>query len=75
MLKHWVRASDSKPEGLGLMPDATKYFPSTHGFHAKIVEMEIVAVAIYRVLGEFRRAHSYCHLYGAQGLGQRQAYF
>ncbi|GFW75659.1 hypothetical protein TNCV_4428421 [Trichonephila clavipes] len=25
--------------------------------------------------GEFRRANSYCHLYGAQGLGQRQAYF
>ncbi|GFW99737.1 uncharacterized protein TNCV_3419671 [Trichonephila clavipes] len=24
-------------------------------------------------LGEFRRANSYCHLYGAQG--QRQAYF
>ncbi|GFU31692.1 integrase catalytic domain-containing protein [Trichonephila clavipes] len=27
-----VRASDSRPEGLGLMPDATKYPPSTHGF-------------------------------------------
>ncbi|GFY13221.1 hypothetical protein TNCV_2334851 [Trichonephila clavipes] len=43
--------------------------------HAKIVEVEIVGVAIYRLLGEFRRANSYCHLYGAQGLGQRQAYF
>ncbi|GFV53093.1 hypothetical protein TNCV_2893251 [Trichonephila clavipes] len=29
-------------------------------------------VAIYRPFGEFRRAKSYCHLYGAQG--QRQAY-
>ncbi|GFV69247.1 hypothetical protein TNCV_3861691 [Trichonephila clavipes] len=29
-------------------------------------------VAIYRPLGEFRRAKSYCHLYGAQG--QQQAY-
>ncbi|GFY07140.1 hypothetical protein TNCV_276871 [Trichonephila clavipes] len=26
-----VRASDSRPEGLGSMPDATKYPPSTHG--------------------------------------------
>ncbi|GFX40756.1 hypothetical protein TNCV_1218791 [Trichonephila clavipes] len=43
------------------------------GFHAEIVEVEIGGVAIYRPLGEFRRAKSYCHLYGAQG--QRQAYF
>ncbi|GFV97120.1 uncharacterized protein LOC103524116 [Trichonephila clavipes] len=69
----WVRASDSKLESLGLMPDATKYPPSTHGFHAEIVELEIGGVAIYRPLGKFRRAKSYCHLYGAQG--QRQAYF
>ncbi|GFX62708.1 hypothetical protein TNCV_4868681 [Trichonephila clavipes] len=26
-----VRASDSSPEGLGSMPDVTKYPPSTHG--------------------------------------------
>ncbi|GFU40594.1 TPR_REGION domain-containing protein [Trichonephila clavipes] len=26
-----VRASDSRPGGLGLIPDATKYPPSTHG--------------------------------------------
>ncbi|GFV07266.1 transposable element Tc3 transposase [Trichonephila clavipes] len=32
-------------------------------------------VAIYRPFREFRRANPYCHLYGAQGLGQRQAYF
>ncbi|GFY35593.1 uncharacterized protein TNCV_196931 [Trichonephila clavipes] len=26
-----VRASDSRPEGLGSMPDVAKYPPSTHG--------------------------------------------
>ncbi|GFX10074.1 uncharacterized protein TNCV_4539451 [Trichonephila clavipes] len=31
-------------------------------FHAKIVEVEIGGVAIYRPFGEFRRAKSYCHL-------------
>ncbi|GFW55778.1 hypothetical protein TNCV_121621 [Trichonephila clavipes] len=36
-------------------------------FHAEIVEVEIGGVAIYRPFGEFRRAKSYCHLYGAQG--------
>ncbi|GFW04553.1 metabotropic glutamate receptor 7 [Trichonephila clavipes] len=46
--------------------------PKSHG---KIVKVEIGGVAIYRPFGEFRRANSYCHLYGAQGLGQRQAYF
>ncbi|GFW17341.1 hypothetical protein TNCV_3905511 [Trichonephila clavipes] len=66
-----VRALDSRPEGLGSMPDATKYPPSTRGFQAVIVE--IGGGAIYRPFGEFRRAKSYCHLYGAQG--QRQAYF
>ncbi|GFT89665.1 hypothetical protein TNCV_3137551 [Trichonephila clavipes] len=53
-----VRVSDSRPE--------------RPGFHAEIVEEEIGGVAIYRPFGEFRRAKSYCHLYGAQG--QRQAY-
>ncbi|GFU45827.1 hypothetical protein TNCV_3068061 [Trichonephila clavipes] len=64
---------DARLEGLGSMPDATKYPPSTHGFHAEIVEVEIGGVAIYRPFREFHRAKSYCHLYGAQG--QRQAYF
>ncbi|GFV58911.1 hypothetical protein TNCV_1826191 [Trichonephila clavipes] len=41
----------------------------------KTVEVEIDSVVIYRPFGEFHRANSYCHLYGAQGLGQRQAYF
>ncbi|GFW60016.1 hypothetical protein TNCV_4864711 [Trichonephila clavipes] len=66
-----VRVSDSRPEGLGSMPDATKYPPSTHGSHAEIVEVEIGDVAIYRPFWEFRRAKSYCRLYGTQG--QRQA--
>ncbi|GFX36023.1 hypothetical protein TNCV_4215451 [Trichonephila clavipes] len=30
-----VRELDSKPEGLGSMPDATKYPPSTRGVHAR----------------------------------------
>ncbi|GFV36898.1 hypothetical protein TNCV_4766961 [Trichonephila clavipes] len=29
-----VRALDSRPEGLGSMPDATKYPPSAHGERA-----------------------------------------
>ncbi|GFW37033.1 uncharacterized protein TNCV_5019311 [Trichonephila clavipes] len=39
-------------------------------FHAEIVEVEIGGT-IYRPFGKFRRAKSYCRLYGAQ----RQAYF
>ncbi|GFW85981.1 uncharacterized protein TNCV_1967891 [Trichonephila clavipes] len=63
----WV---ESRVQGTG------EYFPplQSHG-KSKIVEVEIGAVTIYRPFGEFRRANSYCHLYGAQGLGQRQAYF
>ncbi|GFX78788.1 uncharacterized protein TNCV_1919211 [Trichonephila clavipes] len=38
-----------------------EYFPPLQ-FHAKIVEVEIGGVAIYRPFGEFRRANSYCHL-------------
>ncbi|GFV90924.1 hypothetical protein TNCV_3616861 [Trichonephila clavipes] len=68
-----VRASDSTSEGLSSMPEATKYPPSTHGFNAEIAEGEIGGVAIYRRFGEFRRAKSYCHLYGAQG--KRLSYF
>ncbi|GFT52935.1 uncharacterized protein TNCV_1460361 [Trichonephila clavipes] len=41
-----------------------EYFPPIQ-FHAEIVEVEIVGVAIYRPFGEFRRDNSYCHLYGA----------
>ncbi|GFT89681.1 uncharacterized protein TNCV_3137681 [Trichonephila clavipes] len=32
-----VRASDSRPEVLGSMPDATKYPPSTRGVHARSI--------------------------------------
>ncbi|GFU79314.1 hypothetical protein TNCV_2138371 [Trichonephila clavipes] len=58
--------AESRVQGTG------EYFPPLQ-FHAEIVEVEIGGVAIYRPLGEFCRAKSYCHLYGAQG--QRQAYF
>ncbi|GFY11819.1 uncharacterized protein TNCV_1530111 [Trichonephila clavipes] len=51
-----------------------EYFPPIQ-FHDKIVEVEISGGAIHRPFGEFLRAKSYCHLYGAQGLDQRQAYF
>ncbi|GFU82619.1 uncharacterized protein TNCV_2306631 [Trichonephila clavipes] len=51
-----------------------EYFPPSQ-FHAKTVEVEIGVVAIYRPIGEFRRDNSYCHLYGTQDLGQRQAFF
>ncbi|GFS57470.1 uncharacterized protein TNCV_1401541 [Trichonephila clavipes] len=60
--------AESRVQGTG------EYFPPLQS-HGKIVEVEIGGVAIYRPFGEFRRANSYCHLYGAQGLGQRQAYF
>ncbi|GFU24020.1 uncharacterized protein TNCV_3332311 [Trichonephila clavipes] len=46
-----------------------EYFPPPQ-FHAKIVEVEIGGVAIYHPFGGFRRANSYCRLYGAQSLGQ-----
>ncbi|GFU92526.1 hypothetical protein TNCV_4794551 [Trichonephila clavipes] len=66
-----VRASNSKPAGLGSMPDATKYPPSTHGFYVLSVEVEIGGVTIYRLLGEFRRADSYSHLYGHHLLSRK----
>ncbi|GFS59946.1 uncharacterized protein TNCV_3957421 [Trichonephila clavipes] len=60
--------SDPRVQGTG------EYFPPLQ-FHAKIVEAEIGGGAIYRSFGEFRRANTYCHLYGAHGKGQRQAHF
>ncbi|GFW20760.1 uncharacterized protein TNCV_1049811 [Trichonephila clavipes] len=51
-----------------------EYFPPLQS-QGKIVEVEIGGVTLYRPFGEFHRANSYCHLRGAQGLGQRQAYF
>ncbi|GFV71320.1 uncharacterized protein TNCV_1476251 [Trichonephila clavipes] len=55
--------AESGVQGIG------EYFPPLQ-FHVLIVKVEIGGVAIYRLFGEFRRANSYCHLYGAQG--QRQ---
>ncbi|GFW62882.1 hypothetical protein TNCV_4452311 [Trichonephila clavipes] len=51
-----VRATDSRPEGL---VSCRNCGGGDRG-----------GVAIYRPFGKFRRAKSYCHLYGAQG--QRQ---
>ncbi|GFU06509.1 hypothetical protein TNCV_4193571 [Trichonephila clavipes] len=52
-----VRASDSRPEGLGLMPDATKHPSSTHGFTCRNCGGgDRGRVAIYRPFGELRRA-------------------
>ncbi|GFU04916.1 integrase_H2C2 domain-containing protein [Trichonephila clavipes] len=52
-----VRASDSRPEGLGSMPDATKHPPSTHGFTCRNCGGgDRGRVALYRPFGEFRRA-------------------
>ncbi|GFU84873.1 hypothetical protein TNCV_2128141 [Trichonephila clavipes] len=50
-----VRASDSRPEGLGSMPDATKHPPSTHGFTCRHCG-DRGRVDVYRPFGEFRRA-------------------
>ncbi|GFY17071.1 uncharacterized protein TNCV_1088471 [Trichonephila clavipes] len=52
--------TESRVQGNG------EYFPPLQ-FHAKIMEVEIGGVAIYRPFGEFRRANSYCHLYDTQG--------
>ncbi|GFU72140.1 uncharacterized protein TNCV_3050001 [Trichonephila clavipes] len=57
--KYWavgslvVRASDSRPEGLGSMLDVTKYPPSAHGFTCRNCGgVDIGRVAIYRPFGE-----------------------
>ncbi|GFT52395.1 uncharacterized protein TNCV_502251 [Trichonephila clavipes] len=70
----YVLVKSVGPKSYGLSHELRDWriFPSP-SVHAEIVEVEIGGVAIYRPLGNFRRAKSYCHLYGAQG--QRQAYF
>ncbi|GFU93938.1 hypothetical protein TNCV_1248091 [Trichonephila clavipes] len=64
-----VRASDSRPEALGSMLDATKYPLSTHGVRA-LPYLNCGGRDRWcrhlSSLGEFRRANSYCHLYGAK---------
>ncbi|GFW34247.1 uncharacterized protein TNCV_384631 [Trichonephila clavipes] len=67
-----VKSVGQKSCGLSHECRDSRIFSSLQ-FHAEIVEVEIGDVAIYRPFGEFRRAKSYCQLYGAQG--QRQAYF
>ncbi|GFW39068.1 uncharacterized protein TNCV_1830601 [Trichonephila clavipes] len=59
--------AESRVEGTG------EYFLPIQS-HGKIVEVEIGGDAIYRPFGEFLLAKTYFHLYGAQGLGQRQVY-
>ncbi|GFT50157.1 uncharacterized protein TNCV_3622171 [Trichonephila clavipes] len=58
---------ESRVQGTG------EYFPPIQ-FHGKIVEMEIGGGALYRPFREFLQAKTDFHMYGAQGLGQRQAY-
>ncbi|GFU99583.1 uncharacterized protein TNCV_4083041 [Trichonephila clavipes] len=48
--------AESRVQGTG------EYFPPLP------VKVEIGGVAIHRPFGEFRRANSYCHLYGTQCL-------
>ncbi|GFW02356.1 uncharacterized protein TNCV_1732711 [Trichonephila clavipes] len=57
--------AESRVQGTG------EHFPPLQ-FHAKIGEVKVGGVAIYRSFGGFHRANSYCHLYGVQG--QQQAY-
>ncbi|GFX93824.1 hypothetical protein TNCV_1590001 [Trichonephila clavipes] len=52
-----VRESHSRPEGLGSMPDVTKYPPSARGFTCRNCGgRDRDRVAIYRPFGEFHRA-------------------
>ncbi|GFU42441.1 uncharacterized protein TNCV_4555731 [Trichonephila clavipes] len=70
----YVLVKSVGPKSCGLSHDHRDWriFPSIQ-FKEVIMEVGIGGVAIYRPFGEFRRAKSYCHLYGAQG--QRQVYF
>ncbi|GFV69484.1 uncharacterized protein TNCV_2778991 [Trichonephila clavipes] len=52
--------AESRVQGTG------DYFPPLQ-FHVKVGEVEIDGVSIYHLFGEFHRANSYCHPYGAQG--------
>ncbi|GFX82317.1 uncharacterized protein TNCV_973291 [Trichonephila clavipes] len=63
-----VLRAESRVQGTG------GYFPPIQ-FYGKIVEVDTGGGPIYRPFGEFLQAKSYCHLYGAPGLGQRLAYF
>ncbi|GFU91457.1 hypothetical protein TNCV_2542251 [Trichonephila clavipes] len=74
-----ARASDSRPEGCRLIHECRglENISLRSNFIPKLWKWRSVVspsvVKIYRPFGEFRRASSYCHLYGAQNQGQRQA--
>ncbi|GFY25463.1 hypothetical protein TNCV_2485831 [Trichonephila clavipes] len=67
-LNQWVRSL------VGLITSAGtgEYFPPLQFTCRNCGGGDRGRVAIYSPFGEFRRAKSHCHLYGAQG--QRQAY-
>ncbi|GFV87507.1 uncharacterized protein TNCV_3281451 [Trichonephila clavipes] len=69
------RTPDRKAWWVELRVQGTGEYSPPLQFHGRFVEDDVGGVAIYRSFGEFRRANSYCYLYGAQGLDQRQAYF
>ncbi|GFS49578.1 uncharacterized protein TNCV_821261 [Trichonephila clavipes] len=58
--------AESRVQGTG------EYFPPIQ-CHGKIMKVDIGGGAIFRPFGESLRAKTYFPLYGAQGLGQRQA--
>ncbi|GFT38700.1 uncharacterized protein TNCV_1498911 [Trichonephila clavipes] len=64
----WVRSL----VGLITSAETGEYFPPLQLTCRNCGGRDRGRVAIYRPFGEFRRAKSYCHLFGAQG--QRQAY-
>ncbi|GFW18563.1 hypothetical protein TNCV_1222241 [Trichonephila clavipes] len=66
-----VRASDSRPGGLGSMPPNTLRVLTDSLAEIVEVEIEVVSPSIVPS-GSFSELKSHCHLYGAQG--QRQAY-
>ncbi|GFU79171.1 uncharacterized protein TNCV_2136941 [Trichonephila clavipes] len=68
-LNQWVRSL----VGLITSAETGEYFPPLQFTCRNCGGGDRGRVAIYRPFGEFRRAKSYCHLYGAQS--QRQAYF
>ncbi|GFS51467.1 uncharacterized protein TNCV_549221 [Trichonephila clavipes] len=68
----FVKSVGPKSCGLSHERRDWRIFPSP-SVTCRNCEDEIDGVAIYCPFGEFRRAKSYCPLYGSQG--QRQAYF
>ncbi|GFV53025.1 uncharacterized protein TNCV_1460931 [Trichonephila clavipes] len=67
-VNQWVRSL----VGLITSAETGEYFPPLQFTCRNCGSGDRGRVAIYRPFGEFRRAKSHCHLYGAQG--QREAY-